>query len=289
MGMLAALSNEVPVIFRFLLALIGLATALAPGARAAETPRRIASANLCADQLLLELADPGQILSLSPFARDPELSWFAERAQKYPANRGSGEDIVRLDADLVLTGPYDNRYTRALLSARGLRFVALNPWTSFAQGFAEVRALADVLGHRDRGEALVARIEAALAKIDASHAKQATSLVLHRRGFVYHTGLSGEISQRAGLRDMAPEMGISGSGFVSLEALAKARPEYLLVSSADFTAMDQGQAFMVHPALRAFWPAERRLVLPDKLTICGGPSTPALIEQIIAEVDAKVK
>ena len=258
----------------------------------AQTPHRIVSANLCADQLLIELADSDQIASLSPFARDASISWFAERATRFPINRGGGEDIVRLEADLAVVGPYDNRYTRALLDARGLRFEALAPWTNFAEGFAQIRSFAALLGHSERGEALIQRMENGLAKIDAlgaARGRPATSLVLHRRGYVYHAGLTAEIAQRAGLRDLAPAMGIAGSGFVTLEALVAARPDYLLVSDSEMTLMDQGQAFLAHPALQKYWPAARRLVLPDRLTICGGPSTPALIEQFAREIDAKVK
>ena len=75
--------------------------ALAAQARA-QTPQRIASANLCADQLLMALAEPAQIASLSPIARDARLSFHAERAARFPANRGHGEDLVRLDADLAI-------------------------------------------------------------------------------------------------------------------------------------------------------------------------------------------
>lgn len=280
------------MIFRTLIHVLWLSLALAPGAAAQEPPRRVISANLCADQLLLELADASQIVSLSPFARDPGLSWFAERALRFPANRGTGEDIVRLDADLVLTGPWDSRYTRALLNARGMRFIALDAWRSFDEGAAQIRSLARMLGHPERGEALIARIGAGLEGIDrlgAGGAGRATSLVLHRRGYVFHAGLTGEIAQRAGLRDLAPQMGISGAGFVTLEALIAARPDYLIVSDADTRAMDQGQALLAHPALSGIWPPSRRLVLPDRLTICGGPSTPALIERLLSEIQTKVQ
>ena len=263
--------------------------AFAGGADAQAPPRRIVSANLCADQLLIELADASQIVSLSPLARDPSLSWFAERAARFAANRGSGEDIVRLDADLVLTGPWDSRYTRALLAARDMKFLALEPWTTIAAGLTQISEFATMLGHRERGEALVARIETELAGVDHAAAGNATSLVLHRRGFVYHAGVTAELAARAGLRDIAPSMGVSGSGFVTLEALVAARPDYLLVSDADMRAADQGQAFLVHPALRSIWPGERRLALPDAMTICGGPSTPALIARLLSEIRAKIR
>ena len=84
-------------------------------------------------------------------------------------------------------------------------------------------------------------------------------------------------------------MGVATSGFVSLEALVAARPDYLIVSEHEAEAMDQGQAFLAHPALARLWPAARRLVLPDRLTICGGPSTPALVAQFASEIAVKVK
>ena len=43
------------------------------------------------------------------------------------------------------------------------------------------------------------------------------------------------------------------------------------------------------PRLRATIPPERRLYLPDRLTICGGPATPQAIDALAAEVRAKVR
>lgn len=255
-------------------------------------PRRIASINLCTDQLLLALADPTQIASLSPYARDPALSFLAGRAAAFPQNRGSGENIVELDADLVLTGPFDSAYTRELLVAKGLDFVSLDPWPGFPQGEAELRALAARLGHPDRGEALIAAIENGLADLrnaTAGSGPPRTSIVLQRRGFVFHAGLTAEIAEMAGLRDAASAAGVSKSGFVTLEALIAARPDYLIVSDEDQRAEDEGQALLVHPALEALYPPERRLVAPERLTICDGPSTPALIETLGNEIRTKVR
>ena len=58
--------------------LIGLLLIAAP-AKAA--PERIVSLNLCADQMLLALADRGQIAALSHLATDPGISAAAEAAR----------------------------------------------------------------------------------------------------------------------------------------------------------------------------------------------------------------
>lgn len=255
-------------------------------------PRRIASANLCTDQLLLALADPEQIVSLSPFARDPAMSYLHEKAMQFPQNRGTAEDLLRVDADLVLVGSYDARYTRELLQRRGLAFLAVPPWGSHQDGLMQIRLIAKAIGHIERGETLIARIEAGLARLRAQMAgrlSRPSALIVSRRGFVYHAGPTAEIIAAAGLTDLAAHIGLPPSGYVTMEQLITLRPDFLIVSEKDLTAKDQGQAFLAHPALVDLWPQARRLVAPSHLTICGGPAHVELIETMGREIAAKVR
>ncbi|MEA2836828.1 MAG: iron complex transport system substrate-binding protein [Bradyrhizobium sp.] len=63
------------------------------GAAAVELPR-IASMNVCTDQLLLTLADPGQVLGLSRYARGRRQSWAADDARRYRILSGGAEDVL---------------------------------------------------------------------------------------------------------------------------------------------------------------------------------------------------
>ncbi len=63
------------ILAALLIALAGATPALA----ASGIPQRIASFNLCADQLIVALADPQQIAGLSPYAADPALSVVAAK------------------------------------------------------------------------------------------------------------------------------------------------------------------------------------------------------------------
>jgi len=261
-------------------------------AQAQNAPRRIVSANLCTDQLLLALADPEQIVSLSPFARDPDMSFLHEKAQQFPQNRGTAEDLVKLEADLVLVGSYDARYTRELLQRRGLAFLAVPPWASHEQGLEQIRIVAKAVGHPARGEALIGRIESALQQLRAQSAGRSShpsALIVSRRGFVYHAGPTAEIIKAAGLTDLAVQIGLPPSGYVTMEQLISLKPDFLIVSEKEITAKDQGQAFLAHPALVDLWPKSRRLVAPGHLTICGGPSNIALIESLGAEIAQKTR
>ena len=67
-------------------------------------------------------------------------------------------------------------------------------------------------------------------------------------------------------------------------------PDFMLVDEASSQAVvDGGTALFAHPALAEAVPLKRRLVVPGRLTICGGPSTPAAIDILRAEVAAKVR
>ena len=53
-----------------------------PRRRCAQPLPTVASINLCADQLVLALADPEQILTVSWLAADPEESLLADQAAR---------------------------------------------------------------------------------------------------------------------------------------------------------------------------------------------------------------
>src|ERR1043166_4018267 len=106
---------------RFICAVIA-AAGIAVSARAAELPR-IASMNVCTDQLLLTLADPEQILGLSRYSRDPLQSWAADDARRYRILSGGAEDILAIRPDVVVASLFDKRATREFLKDKGLRLV----------------------------------------------------------------------------------------------------------------------------------------------------------------------
>ena len=93
-----------------------------------------------------------------------------------------------------------------------------------------------------------------------------------------------------GLVPYAERLGLPQGGRVSLERVVADPPDYLLVVAAgDTAADDQGSAFVHHPALAAAVPPERRLAIPARLILCGGPATPIFIEALASEVRAKVR
>ncbi|WP_246205721.1 ABC transporter substrate-binding protein [Microvirga arsenatis] len=252
-------------------------------------PRQVASLNLCTDQLVLALADHSQIASLSRLARDPEISFLAERARGMPTSEGA-EPLLFRRPDLVLTGTYGQNDQVALLRKQGLEVLQLGPWSSLEEGRAQIRTLAARLGHPERGEALVARIDAALAGTRGIVRGSRRILVYERGGWVAAASSPlSEILAHFGFALHQPALGLDAGGLARLEAVVMAPPDALLVDSAAQQAIDNGTALLAHPALAAAVPPERRLAVPARLTICGGPSTPAAIEALAEEARGKLR
>ena len=80
-----------------------LAVSLALAAPAYGQPRRVASLNLCTDELLLLLGRPEQIVSVTHLAQDPAETPLWAAARRHARNDGSLVSVVAMRPDLVLT------------------------------------------------------------------------------------------------------------------------------------------------------------------------------------------
>ncbi len=257
------------------------AASLAP-ASAAPLPR-IVSMNVCTDQVLLTLADPEQILGLSRFVRD---AWVAEDVSRYRRLSGGAEDVLVLKPDVVVASVFDKRATRELLKANGLRLAELAVPRTLAEVKDQLRELGEIAGHPDRAAQQIARLDAALARARRAVAeKHYRVLPLSRRGWVAGSdSFVGSLLAETGLFNIAGDLGFAFGGFASLEAIVSARPDLLLVSQAGDFARDDGQAFLLHPALERFYPAEKRIVIPERLTECGGVMLAEALDVLTAEL-----
>ena len=57
-----------------------------------------------------------------------------------------------------------------------------------------------------------------------------------------------------------------------------------MVSDAGDTAEDDGRAFLLHPALERFYPPEKRIVIPERLTECGGVMLAEALDVLVKEL-----
>lgn len=267
-----------------LAALLGLASAGVAPAAGQSAPHRIVSLNACADQYLIALADKDQIAALTQFARDPSLSFYADRAGAYPTSQGQAEAVLALRPDLVIASPYRRAGDLGLLKGK-VRILDLKPAESFDDVIRETRMIATAIGHPERGEALIASMR---ARVDAAGRRPLGGVAAHyeRGGFITGPGsLMDDLMTRAGLVNLARRLNGGSIGRLSLEQIIYQRPDFLILTDAASIGQDEGSRSLEHPALERAVPPARQLHIPAALTVCGGPSYPAALERLQAEAD----
>jgi len=269
---------------RSITALLAAALLFADAAPASATGPRIVSMNVCTDQVLLTLADPDQILGLSRFSRD---AWVGGEARRYPTLSGGAEDVLALKPDVVVASLFDKRSTREMLKANGLHLAELSVPKTLSEVKTQLRELGDIAGHPDRAAREIAGLDAALLRARKTVAeKHFRILPLSRRGWVAgNDSFVGSMLAETGLFNAAGELGFNFGGFASLETIVNLKPDFLLVSQTGDVARDDGQAFLLHPALERFYPPAKRIVIPERLTECGGVMLAEALDVLVTELE----
>ncbi len=255
---------------------ISLATpacALASPSRPPQRPERIVSLFPCIDAILLRVADPGQIAGLSNLSHEPSVSSVASEAQGWPKVRDDAESLLALSPDLVIVSRYTAASTRRALALAGVATLSVTPQLSVAESLDQVRRVAAAVGHPERGEALVARIMAALDRAaPPAGAPRLAALVFQTGGFVAGTStLMDDMLRRTGFENLAPRYGVRDFGDVALEQLLHDPPQVLLADAPRPGAPNWGDRVLRHPALLALKGRMQIETLPQSLLLCGGP------------------
>jgi iron complex transport system substrate-binding protein len=247
----------------------------------ADAPRRVVSFNLCADQLVLALADSSQIAGLSPYAGNPALSVMADEAGQFRRLDWQAEAAIPLDPDLVLIGSWDRPATQRMLGRLGVRVEKLDLVSDLAGAKREIAHVAALLGHPDRGQDLIAKLDAARERLaKASPRSGMTALVIERGGFTAGPEtLAATLVRAANFTTPAgaPE---GFGGFLPLEKLLMLKPDVVFLKDPPRAPQDQGAMYLTHPALQALYPPQRRIDLPTRFTMCGGPALIAAFDYL---------
>jgi iron complex transport system substrate-binding protein len=232
-------------------------------------PRRVASLNLCTDELVLMLAAPNQIVSVTHLAQSAAETPLWRQARRYRRNDGSLISVAPMRPDLVVTMGGGARDRLRIAARLGIRTLDL----PFAQSIADVEAsigrVAAALGRREAGAALLRRIAALKARRPAGGAD--TIWIGGGGRTVSAGGLEAQWMALAGMRQRAMR-----GDRVSLETLLVRPPAVLLRSDYRQGQYSRGQRWLAHPAARR--PLGARVAATDgRLWTCMGP---LLIDEI---------
>lgn len=239
------------------------ASLLALAASAGARPLRVASLNLCTDELLLDLAAPGQIVSLTHLSQDPLESPRWQAARHYPANDGSLLSVVGRRPDLVVTMGGGARDLPGLAKRLGIKLLVLPYPQSIRDIDREIVSTADALGRPGRANRLLMRIRS-LRRTEPKAARDAVFLSGGGRSLAA-TGLGAQWMRLAGLRQRP----LAGDR-ITLEQLLVNPPAILLRSDYRSGQYSAEQGWLSHPLARTS--RSRTLVTDGRRWTCMGPS-----------------
>lgn len=268
-------------VHRSVVAVIALIAGAVPAF--ADPPQRIVSLNLCTDQMLMLLVEPSRIASVSFLAQQPDSSVMSAEAAALKVNYGRAEEVFVAHPDLVLAGTFTSQATVSILERLGKRVEQFEPANSLQDMRTQLLRLGDLVGERDKAEALIAEFDRELQNIERPASPPLAAFYFANSYTAGRGTLAGSILEAAGLRNLAAEIGLYDTAALPLEVLVTAKPE-LVVKGRTYDQPALAQEVFVHPALAYLDARSEDTVVADKYMACG---TPHILKAIAALADVR--
>ncbi|MCW8906676.1 MAG: ABC transporter substrate-binding protein [Sedimenticola sp.] len=265
---------------RWFLLLVYLLSAM-PG-QAGERPQRITSINLCTDQLLMLLADSEQIASITDLSLEPNSSYLADEAVRYRVNYRRPEEILAQQPDLIIAGEYSPHGLLELFEKLGYRVERLPISSNIEMIRANIRTMAQWVGHPERGERLIRQMDERIARVSANRPGVPPKAAFYQpNGYTSGSNtLQHAALLAAGWRNLPAELGIQGYGDILLEQLLLLQPDQLFTSSYAPGTDSLAQKELGHPVLKRLTRGQPIINIGYKYWICGGPMIAEAIEEL---------
>lgn len=172
---------------------------------------RIVSLNLCTDGLLLELADPADILGLSPLAADCAESPRCADAKFHALQRPDGEGLLVARPDLVLDGAWGHPTVGMIARALRVPLLRLPPADKLSDIPSQLRTVGHAIGQSARGEAEAQAFERRLATLQPRQTDRPPTVIVIGANLSGEAGgLMRDMLRHAGFR-LAAEENADGS------------------------------------------------------------------------------
>lgn len=263
--------------------MVGLAAACVagPGRALAGPPSRIVSLNVCTDQILLDLVPRERIAAVSHLAADPTISASAEAAHGLTSLRGTAEEVLALNPDLVIAGEYTTPATVSLLGRLG-RPVVVVPLATTFEGLREtIRVMARAVEEPTRGEAMIAAFDRRLAALPPVGIGRPTALAYQANSIASGPGsMLDAAMETAGLRNLARDLPLDHAGRLGLETLVTNPPDLIVLGHDPAGIRSTSADNLRHPALASVLRTRSHIYLGMPLWLCATPRVADAVEAL---------
>jgi iron complex transport system substrate-binding protein len=242
----------------------------------------IVSLNPCTDAILLEVAEPGQLLAISHYSQDPRAtSLMPEQTANFDATGGTVEEIIALDPDIVIAGSFIAPATLQALNDLGFRVELFGSTNQITESYAQIRAIGELAGHEDRAETLISHIEQSLDAVLPETGHDPISAVLWQPGQIVpgEATLVSELMNRTGFGSHSQSRGLGQADYLPLENILADPPEILLIAGEERAQRHPVLAQLATTRIASFDPS---------LLYCGGPTIIRAVERL-AEIREELR
>ncbi len=240
--------------------------------------RRIVSLDYCADQFVLGLADRERILALSPDAGE-DFSYLRAEAAGLPTVRPRSEDVLALQPDLVVRNYGGGPRAPAFFERAGVPVLQIDFAPDIEAVRDRIRQAAAALEVPDRGAALIAEMDARLARARAA-APDAEALYLAQAGVAAGSGtFVDHLIAAAGLANFSDD---SGWRSIPLERLVYETPDVYAVPVFERTNHNMVWTPFRHPVAARRVQAGPTLSVDGATTSCGAWFLADAVESLAA-------
>jgi len=219
------------------------------GSVAGDAPLRVASLNLTADELLVEMLPPERLVAVTRWADDADMSNVAGRvpATAVRLPRADLERLIALRPDLVVVSEYTDADFLRLLEKSGLRHHRMGGLETLPGIRAAIVDLGRAVGAPEAAARLAARFDAVLAELARRVEGEPRPRVLYW-GDPHTAGAGtaiGSLVEGAGATNVGRELGLRGIVPLAGEKAFAADPDVFLVVKGSGAAT----ALRRHPLL----------------------------------------
>ncbi len=234
--------------------------------------------NLCTDRLVLALADPQQIRSLSYVAVDPH-SMIKTAAQDIPLNHGRLEEMLVLDVDYIFASEFDNARIISRLRQYGKQVEQIPAARSIDDANANILYISKLIDQEKKGKSLVEQLNG--IKKSAALREKNRTIILGANNYISgENSLASHLIETLGFKNIAAEARVSDYGQISIEQTIDLQPEVIILNkySDDYS---RAQAVLEHPVLKHLSEQVKIYYVPTREWICGDTALVQAAERLM--------
>ena len=186
--------------------------------------------------MILSLVNHKRIVGLcGKINEEPDMSHVWEIAKGFPKIESNIETMIDLEPDLVITADWMKKDVLLQIEETGVNIYTYKTPKNFEEQKKLIRELAELVGEKERGEALVKNMEdrlSALQKQITDNYKGKKPKVLMYTSYEYTSGKDttfDDMVRLIGGINTAGEAGINGSQKISKEKVIELNPDVIII------------------------------------------------------------